>query len=247
MSQEKNKLQVPNSPEIERNYAGVSAAIQSRQTWKVLGNPSSPPLFDPEMMTNLDTEVFEAVRLAGLAPFHYDRKQDGVPEPWRFHILRQPTCRSIASQIGSWFNDVKPNNKIPAMLSACGSLVLVNWIPQFPTAGEASDSKFDSKFDSKQLQVNEEHLAATSAAVQNLLLLLTAKNLGTYWSSGGLFRDPLMFEKIGIDSSERLLAAVFVDYQPSRIDVERIPGKLREFRSDADNWMSEIVLTREPN
>ena len=63
------------------------------------------------------------------------------------------------------------------MLAACGAMVIVNWIPDHDW-GE-SDGKLDD--------VNEEHLAAASAATQSILISLTAAGYGTYWSSGGNF------------------------------------------------------------
>ena len=118
------------------------------------------------------------------------------------------------------------------MLAACGALVLVNWLPQF-------DAELVRE---KQQQINEEHLAATAAAVQNLLLSLTANNLRTYWSSGGFFRSPLMFEKLGIPAHEKLLAAVFVDYGVSVEQAETIPGANHPLRSHFRKWTTEISL-----
>ncbi len=223
-------------PFDELDYAAVSKAIRVRRTWKVLADTDSLPNLDRELREEFDAEVLESVRESGWAPFHYDRKTDGIPEPWRCYLLRQSDCRKIAARISQWCDDIKPNNKIPAMLSACGSLVLVTWIPQ---AGSETDSAFN---DEKLKEVNEEHLAATAAAVQNLLLLLTARNFGTYWSSGGLLRNPSVFEKLGIAARERLLGAIFVDYTPDQDGVERIPGKLREQRSPPEKWIREINI-----
>ncbi len=218
---------------VEAEYSAVRKSMRARRTWKVLADPNSLQNEDEDVLRQNDNLVRDAVCESGWAPFHYDRKADGIPEPWRFYFIDQATCRKIAANIFNWFDDVKPNNKIPAMLSACGSLVLVNWLPQ---TGRDLDESAE-----KLRQINEEHLAATSAAVQNLLLLLTARNLGTYWSSGGLFRDARMCEKIGIDSNERLLGAIFVDYSPSS-EHERIPGKLRDQRSSPEKWMREIQI-----
>ena len=88
---------------------------------------------------------------------------------------------------------------------------------------------------------DEEHLAAASAMVQNLLLLLTARGMGTYWSSGGKLRAPEMFDYLSIPQHERLLAGVFVEF-PEAMDAphQRIPGKLRDRRGDG--WIREVKL-----
>jgi nitroreductase len=119
------------------------------------------------------------------------------------------------------------------MLSACGALALVTWLPQFSC--DSAELEKDADKD-KQIQIDEEHLAATSAFVQNLLLLLTAEGLGTYWSSGGQFRLPAMFDHLKIPSDQRTLAAIFVDYSPTNVSTERIAGKLRDRRSDSSRW-----------
>jgi len=128
------------------------------------------------------------------------------------------------------------------MLSACGALVLVTWIPQFHgVTGQPSSDQTLTK--EKQIQVDQEHLAATAAMVQNLTLILTADAMGTYWSSGGQFRTPAMFEKLGIPTNQRLLAALFVEY-PETISQpkERLPGKQRNNRSANSQWLREVEL-----
>ncbi len=219
-------------------YRVVSEVVRQRQTWKVLGDIAKPVEFPDGLTAKWDPVVRDAVQLSGWAPFHYARNHDGLAEPWRFHVLYSEDCRKIGQRIPVWFEDVKPSNKLPSMLAACGALVLVNWLPQF-------DEQLATE---KQVLINEEHLAATSAAVQNLLLLLTAAGLGTYWSSGGFFRDPLMAGKLDIDPAEKLIAAVFVDYLPDYAEpaIERIAGKHRSSR-DADlNWVREVKILDEP-
>ncbi len=154
-------------------------------------------------------------------------------EPWRFHLLWHEQCRKIAANFFEWFDgDIKPSTKIPAMLSASGALIIVNWLPQ---EGLAKSEK--------STLINEEHLAATAAAVQNLLLLLTAHGMGTYWSSGGQFRSEAMFSRMGISPVERLLAAVFVEFpETMNLDMERLPGKQRKNRTSVDNWLNVVEI-----
>lgn len=225
----------------------LAELIRSRITLKVLDDVESPVLISDSVAATNNAKVLAAIQSAGWAPFHYDRAVDGIAEPWRAHVLWHQDCQKVARQFHDWFDDVKPNNKLPKMLSACGALVLVTWIPQFrnqaepsnPTAppNDAEPSK------EKQLQVDEEHLAATSAMVQNLILILTAQSMGTYWSSGGQFRTSAMFEKLGISNNQRLLAALFVEY-PQTIDEpkERLPGKQRSNRSTDSKWLREVEL-----
>lgn len=222
----------------------ISDLIKRRQTFKVLGEVDSSIEVASEVAFKNNAKVVESIQAAGWAPFHYDRDVNGIAEPWRVHILWHQDCRLIAAEFHNWFDDVKPSNKLPGMLSACGALVLVTWLPQFRTGfcGKGSDSSDVSK--EKRVTIDEEHLAATSAFVQNLLLVLTAHSMGTYWSSGGQFRLPEMFQRLGISDCESLLAGVFVEY-PETMDqlVQRVPGKQRENRSREFEWMREVKLS----
>ncbi len=222
--------------------ARIAAIIKQRQTFKVLaGSPAhqadteTTDSLTEEQRLAADAQVVQAIRDAGWAPFHYDRAADEMAEPWRVEWLSQAMCCEVAANFFQWFDDVKPNNKLPSMLNACGSLVLVSWLPQFADQDSAA-----SLLTEKQRQVDEEHLAATAAYVQNLMLILTAHGFGTYWSSGGQFRTELMRRKLGVDHDGRLLAAVFVDYQVELDSVERLPGKLRERRSPDQQWFKSI-------
>lgn len=223
---------MPAKKNCESSYDALQSVIKTRRTTKVLAQIEMPVPISREICDKNQPLVMEAIRVAGWAPFHYARNVDSIAEPWRFHVLWHQSCRCLASEFLSLFPDSKPNNKLPAMLSACSALVIVNWLPQ-PVLPENAE---------KTKEVNEEHLAATAAAVQNLLLLLTARNMGTYWSSGGQFRTPKMFARLDISSAEQLLAAMFVEF-PETMDhhpLERLPGKNRSQRADADKWMRVV-------
>ena len=212
--------------------ATVDDAICRRCTVKVLSDtPIWPGAEQRAQVRAADEQIEESIALAGWAPFHYDRRVDGVAEPWRMYVLLHESCRALGRDFEKITADMKPGNKIPKMLNACGALVLVTWIPE------------ESLEDNAKLEaVNSEHLAATAAAVQNLLLALETRGLGTYWSSGGSLGSLEMFQRLGISTLETLLAAVFVDYPvlSQRADVERITGKNREKRSPASRWSQRI-------
>ena len=127
--------------------ARIAAIIKQRQTFKVLaGSPANQAiaettdLLTEEQRIAADAQVIQAIRDAGWAPFHYDRAADGMAVPWRVEWLPQAKCHEVAANFFQWFDVVKPNNKLPSMLNACGSLVLVSWLPQFTDQNSATSS-----------------------------------------------------------------------------------------------------------
>lgn len=233
--------------DICQNYHVTRQVIAQRKTLKVLAAVNHPVSLSAAITADGDQVVKMAIADAGMAPFHYDRNVDQIAEPWRVHWIGHSTCRRLSHRLGQWF-ELKSSNKLPAMLAACGSLVLVNWIPQFrqgcsgqrqPDPNLATDAAL-AENQVGQVAIDDEHLAATAAYVQNLLLLLTAAGLGTYWSSGGQLALPLTFQRLNIGHHEKLLAAVFVDYLPllesATEPVERMGGKHRDRRSEVDRW-----------
>ena len=227
----------PSDLSIQQCQTAVDWAIATRRTEKVLSDRALLPTVKQLPDVRLaDQAVRDAVAIAGWAPFHYDRNLKGVSEPWRMQVLLHKSCRNLSRDFTSIVSDLKPGNKLPAMMNACGALILVSWLPQASVADE-----------SKREQTNQEHLAATSAAVQNLLLALQSRGLGTYWSSGGPLGSTALFEKLGVSSEQaaiqKLAAAIFVDYPflSAETNVQRIPGKNLAKRGQPDRWMNEVA------
>ena len=146
---------------------------------------------------------------AGWAPFHYFRGIDGIGEPWRFHLISKRLASDLASYVEE-SRKLKPGAKLGALLRGCSALVLVNWLPQKLSENPEID-------DNKLVQINEEHLAATAAAVQNLLLLIQSLGWEGYWSSGGILGSESVFSKLQIACQEKLLAAVFVHFNEASV------------------------------
>ena len=217
----------------EEDSAIASKLIRARRTSKVLASEGQQITYPHAEEQQMKEQVLQAIADGGFAPFHFDRCVEDIAEPWRFYMLQQSDCREIGRNLAHWFSDIRPGNKLSAMLNACGCLVLVTWLPQFGWAADA---------DKKQIQIDEEHLAAAAAATQNLLLSLTAKNLRTYWSSGGFFRTAEMFDRLQIDKSEKLLSAIFVNPRDTNEAVEVLPGKHNSNRSQPDRWTRTINI-----
>ena len=213
----------------------IARIIRTRETKKVMCEVEAQQSVPADIAEPNRQIVLDAIKTAGWAPFHYPRNVAGIAEPWRAHVLWHQEARKAAEYLKS---NLQVTSKEPRLAAGCHALVIVTWLPEFHDSESQANSKLTRE---EQIKRDEEHLAATSAMVQNLLLLLTANQMGTYWSSGGRFRGKEMFDFLGIDQNERFLAGVFVEY-PELIDEskERKAGAHRDKRNE--NWIREIVL-----
>lgn len=211
----------------------IHQLIRARKTEKILAELSDATPIPTPLHEEKRTLILEALETSGWAPFHYPRQVNDLAEPWRAHILWDQEAHQVAHHLQT---NLGVTTKEPKLAAACHCLILATWLPESDIwKNPQSPPKPEA------LARDEEHLAASAAMVQNLLLSLTAEGLGTYWSSGGKFRSPEMFRYLGISENERLLAAIFIEYPELRNDQhERKPGALRDKRSTA--WIREVRL-----
>ena len=215
----------------------VDEAIGQRRTTKVLAA-------EPFPADDISECLQELLDLAGLAPFHRaceeahragGQTSSGAPnlsgiEPWRFHCLHAAECRKLAPQL-----DPEKAGKIPAMLRSASALILATWLPNRDSRSDNTSGPFEPTLG------NMEHIAAASAAIQNLLLAATARGIANYWSSGGVLRSAETFQRLGISTSEILLGAIFL-FPEDVTDAEVVGSKLRDKRTSRDNWSRVISL-----
>ncbi len=212
----------------------VDRVIRNRRTRKVLGHLHSPAVIPP----SFTAKVEEAVRIAGWAPFHYPankiHRQTELDScvPWRFYALDQAGCLTLAHcLLEKNSGNVTEDSTIIRMLAASGSVVLSTWLPEPDHSRKAE-------------HMNEEHLAGAAAAVQNLLLAGEARDLQTYWSSGGVLASSECFKLCGIPTEQKLLGAIFMFPPPSDSTADIHEGKLRNQRSTPDSWRTWVSLSK---
>lgn len=210
----------------------LAKLIQDRKTTKVFGLPEHPLELSDASASQWNQLVRAAIAAAGPAPFHFARNLDSVAEPWRVTTLWWQACRMLAGELPQVCPDLKPGNKLPAILSACGAAVLVHWLP-------ASSDEIAEP--AKREETNFEHLAAASAYVQNLLLLLTAAGMESYWASANLLDTAGVKQRLGIAAGHKLLGAIMVGYPlPQVAGLERAGGGNRSKRSSVAAWSREL-------
>lgn len=215
-----------------RGTMQTAEAIQARRTLKVVADASNPW----PAGKGLDGSLDKLIQLAGMAPFHKPADKNyrvGLDAlvPWRFHILESQECRNLLSILNGRGID---GGKISGMLATADSLVQVTWLPNPPKDG-AADSLFDPTIE------NMEHIAATSACVQNLLLAATDRGIPNYWSSGGILREAEHYDLLGIPRHEILLGSIFLFPTDTR-DADLHEGKLRAMREPVSDWARRVEI-----
>lgn len=217
----------------EHDAKTVERVVRDRRTEKVLCEIEDHRPVPSEVDATRRPQVRDALQTAGWAPFHYARESKGIAEPWRAHVLWHDRAIETAKHLRDEHGDT---SKLPLLLAGCSAMIAVTWLPEFD--GPSTKPRSAAVLEEQRIR-DEEHLAAASAMVQNLLLLLTAHGMGTYWSSGGRLRKPEMFEYLGIGPDERFLAGIFVEY-PEMMDgsKQRKAGSHRDKRGS--DWIREL-------
>lgn len=211
--------------------AAIDGIIRDRRTVKVFADTPLDVAIDRAM-------VEELVAAAGWAPFHLlaareHREGNALPSivPWRCYLLDASACRSLRA----WLLERGDPSTFPRLLAACGALVLLTWLPDPSAECLPAPQLFAGT------RENMEHVAAASAAVQNLLLAATARGLRSFWATGGPLRTTDAFAHVGIPDRELLLGAVFLSPEGSS-DAEEKVSSLRDRRGVAADWSRWVTL-----
>lgn len=220
-------------------------AIKNRKTAKVLANSPWPISLKQETIYETINELLD---LAVNAPFHYTCHEQHTLNnklnscvPWRFYVLDSSNSRLLLQYIE---NKKIKAGKITNMLAAADALFLVTWLPE-PHEISVNDSK-TSLFNGNLK--NMEHIAACSAAIQNVLIGATARNIPNYWSSGGILRKEELSNFIQIPSEEIMLGALFLFPEDSKNREATIkPGALRDKGKEKNTWSRWIDINNFDN
>ncbi|MEM7736601.1 MAG: nitroreductase family protein [Deinococcota bacterium] len=224
----------------------VDHVIRQRKTLKCLRDPAAR-YSQPISLSEAQQQALQTmVEVAGWAPFHKlaDEATHRESEltsvvPWRFYVLEPTSCNRLLDflEVQAETYPESPwtrawNSKIPKLIAGAGALVQVTWLPD-PT--DDADLK-------PQLTINNmEHIAAASAAVQNLLLAAEARGWHTYWSSGGILKTPEVLDYLGIARTQMLLGSIFLTPADAPIGNQQ-PGGLRDKRGEVTDWARWVTL-----
>lgn len=219
----------------------IDKIIKNRKTQKVLANEPWGLHEDEE---GLHKTINELLDLAAFAPFHKkcDETHSSKAElnsclPWRFYVLDSSNCRLLFDYIK---REAIKAGKISNMLAAADALLICTWLPDsIKNSGENEETTYEGNIK------NMEHIAAASAAIQNVLIGATARNIPNYWSSGGQLRMSQLRNHLNISLKEIVLGAVFLFPENlDRPDTIVKPGQLREQGKEKNSWIKWIQLNK---
>jgi len=211
-------------------------AIKSRITQKILAEDTWDISLDETSQQEL---IHDLLDLAATAPYHYACHESHNTEklssalPYRFYVLDTKNIRSLAHYIKE---EKLSAGKILNMLDAADILFLVTWLPEPSKNEEAILFEGNIK--------NMEHIAAASAAIQNVLIGASARNIPNYWSSGGVLKQASLKSFLNISTKEILLGVIFLFPKDSHHRKGKIvEGKLRNTGKEKSTWSKSIEIS----
>ena len=143
-------------------------------------------LFEPDPI-DLDL-LLEGIALARWAPNHR------LTEPWKFYLLGQETIAAVSECWAGFEAEQKGQAAADArrarLATIPGHFVLT------------------SRLDADEL-VTLENYAACCCAVQNLMLFLWQRGVGSKWTTGAITREARLYQLLGIDPQLERIVGYF--------------------------------------
>jgi hypothetical protein len=223
------------------NEGNTEHIIKQRKTAKVLADAPWKA-----SLTAIEQEelIKDLLELAACAPYHYKSASKyhtgglDSPLPFRAYTMNSDVCRILAGKLQHM--DPAPG-KILNMLWAAEAVIMMTWLPDVfgaqPQEREMEPLPFTGNLR------NMEHIAASSAGIQNILLGATQKGFPNYWSSGGVLRQKAARQLLGVPLEEMLLGCLFIfPKDANERGVEIKTGRLHNEGKKVLTWSKSITL-----
>lgn len=211
----------------------IDDIIKKRKTQKFLAETSWKSDLTDE---NLKTLVNDLLVLAAHAPYHYFAHEDHINKelnsclPYRVYVLNTEKCRKTVDFMSD--QDVK-SGKIKNLLLSANAVLIFTWLPEIHA--ENTDGARQINFEGNLK--NMEHIAATSAAIQNVLLGATTRDIPNYWSTGGPLRTETLKNYLDIPLDEIVMGTIFLyPKDAEKRDARIIPGAMRNEGKSINTW-----------
>ncbi|QHL87132.1 nitroreductase [Nibribacter ruber] len=170
------------------SFQTLQEIIQGRRTTK-------PPKMNGRFIP--DEQIHAILDLADWAPTH------GHTEPWRFVVYAREKVQEFCQSHAELYKTHTPADsfkdttyeKLLHMGNRASHVIVAYMhrgdLPKIPAL---------------------EEIAATSCAIQNLLLGATALGIATYWGSGGMAYKPAMKEFLHLREEDTVLGVLYLGY-----------------------------------
>jgi nitroreductase len=174
-----------------------------------------PDVFTGEIVPEQD--IKKMLEAANWAPTH------GFTEPWRFVVYNRNEVQDFGDFHAELFKNLtapehfleKKYDKIKYRAKNCSNVIVC----------------INKRGDKSNIPEIEE-LAATSAAIQNMLLVATANNIATFWSTGGMCYHDEFKKYFGFGDNDKVLGIIYV----GKYDGEYPEGKRNSDWQDKVSW-----------
>jgi nitroreductase len=163
-----------------------------------------------------DDQVKELLQLANWAPTH------GRTEPWRFIVYSDDKVREFCYQHAELYKALTPKGKFEQ----------ANYDKQLHYGDLASHLiiAIMQRGSSPKIPPLEE-IAATAAAVQNILLGATAAGITSFWSTSGVTHHTAMKDFLRLRKDDVIMGMLYLGYSD-----ERSQGKRQTSMDEKVTW-----------
>lgn len=180
---------------------GIEEIIRNRRTVK------------PDRMNGRiipDETLLELLLMADCAPTH------ARTEPWRFIVFGSDKVKAFASRHAELYKQYTEPGTFAQQkydnitrLGENVSHIIIAWMKRVPTH--------------KIPEIEE--IAATAAAIQNIILTATSKGIASFWSTSGLTHHPVLRNEFKLGDEDRILGILYLGYtdEPFRENNRMIP------------------------
>lgn len=175
----------------------MNNSVDPREILKVISARRS---IKPDRMNGKqipDETILQLLELADSAPTH------ARTEPWRFIVYSGGKVKEFTRQHADLYKQHTPEASFTPQkyqnLDRLGenvSHIVIVWMRREPNH--------------KIPEVEE--IAATAAAIQNILIGATANGIASFWSTGGLTHHPAMSEELKLGSEDIVMAILYLGY-----------------------------------
>ena len=168
------------------SFEQLAAIIKNRRSvsWSKMNGKTIP-----------DETVARVLALADWAPTH------GRTEPWRFFVYKGAALKQFGKTHADlyWQHTAEDKRQEATYEKFLHNVDNVSHLV-------IAFTKRGANVKIPQL----EEIAATAAAIQNLLLGATASGISSFWSSGGMTHTPALKEHLGLASDDIIMGLIFL-------------------------------------